>query len=325
MYDKRFDNKVRYMNFGILGEAKIAREYVVPAILNAGHTVTHVGRRTPGKEALPKIYGSAIETDYESLINDPSVDAIYNPLPNHLHVPYSIKALKSNKHVLCEKPVALNLDELTQLENAAKESKAFFYEAFMVRSHPQWHWLQNLDIGQYQSSHFIFSYPQQPAGNVRNLVKYGGGPLFDIGCYAILSGCMLFKGEPKVLSAAAIMCDEYETEKQVDATLRWPNGETLSFTVSANAALCQAFTVLGSNGWAKLNVPINPPEKTYAYWSNGGLQKGSKVEFPACNHYQLMVEEFVSRSESGQESDFLFSRIVTKAINDIQEITELTI
>jgi len=325
MYDKRFDNKVRYMNFGILGEAKIAREHVVPAILNAGHTVTHVGRRTPGKEALPKIYGSAIETDYESLINDPSVDAIYNPLPNHLHVPYSIKALKSNKHVLCEKPVALNLDELTQLENAAKESKAFFYEAFMVRSHPQWHWLQNLDIGQYQSSHFIFSYPQQPAGNVRNLVKYGGGPLFDIGCYAILSGCMLFKGEPKVLSAAAIMCDEYETEKQVDATLRWPNGETLSFTVSANAALCQAFTVLGSNGWAKLNVPINPPEKTYAYWSNGGLQKGSKVEFPACNHYQLMVEEFVSRSESGQESDFLFSRIVTKAINDIQEITELTI
>ena len=325
MYDKRFDNKVRYMNFGILGEAKIAREHVVPAILNAGHTVTHVGRRTPGKEALPKIYGSAIETDYESLINDPSVDAIYNPLPNHLHVPYSIKALKSNKHVLCEKPVALNLDELTQLENAAKESKAFFYEAFMVRSHPQWHWLQNLDIGQYQSSHFIFSYPQQPAGNVRNLVKYGGGPLFDIGCYAILSGCMLFKGEPKVLSAAAIMCDEYETEKQVDATLRWPNGETLSFTVSANAALCQAYTVLGSNGWAKLNVPINPPEKTYAYWSNGGLQKGSKVEFPACNHYQLMVEEFVSRSESGQESDFLFTRIITKAINDIQEITELTI
>ena len=325
MYDKRFDNKVRYMNFGIIGEAKIAREHVVPAILNAGHTVTHVGRRTPGKEALPKIYGSAIETDYESLINDPSVDAIYNPLPNHLHVPYSIKALKSNKHVLCEKPVALNLDELTQLENAAKESKAFFYEAFMVRSHPQWHWLQNLDIGQYQSSHFIFSYPQQPAGNVRNLVKYGGGPLFDIGCYAILSGCMLFKGEPKVLSAAAIMCDEYETEKQVDATLRWPNGETLSFTVSANAALCQAYTVLGSNGWAKLNVPINPPEKTYAYWSNGGLQKGSKVEFPACNHYQLMVEEFVSQSESGHDSDFLFSRIVTKAINDIQEITELTI
>ncbi|MDA8692249.1 Gfo/Idh/MocA family oxidoreductase, partial [Candidatus Pseudothioglobus singularis] len=254
-----------------------------------------------------------------------SVDAIYNPLPNHLHVPYSIEALKAGKHVLCEKPIALNLDELSQLENAAKDSKAFFYEAFMVRSHPQWHWLKNLDIGKYQSSHFIFSYPQQPLGNVRNLIKYGGGPLFDIGCYAILSGCMLFEGDPKVLSAVAVKSDEYEIEKQVDATLRWPNGETLSMTVSANAALCQAFTVLGSNGWAKLNVPVNPPKKTYAYWSNGGLEKGTKVEFPACNHYQLMVEEFVSRSESGHDSDFLFSRIITKAINDIQKIAGLTV
>ena len=313
------------MNFGILGEAKIAREHVVPAILNAGHKVTHVGRRIPGQVGLPEIYGNAIETDYETLINEPSVDAIYNPLPNHLHIPYSIEALKADKHVLCEKPVALNLDELSQLENAAKDSKAFFYEAFMVRSHPQWHWLKNLDIGKYQSSHFIFSYPQQPLGNVRNLIKYGGGPLFDIGCYAILSGCMLFEGEPKVLSAVAIKSEEYEIEKQVDATLRWPNGETLSLTVSANAALCQAFTVLGSNGWANLNVPVNPPETTYAYWSDGGLEKGTKVEFPTCNHYQLMVEEFVSQSESGHDSDFLFSRIITKAINDIQKIAGLTI
>ena len=124
------------MKFGILGEAKIAREHVVPAIINAGHQVTHVGRRKPGQETLPKIYGDAIETDYESLISDPSIEAIYNPLPNHLHVPFSIEALKSDKHVLCEKPVALNLNELVQLENAANESKAFFYEAFMVRSHP---------------------------------------------------------------------------------------------------------------------------------------------------------------------------------------------
>ena len=88
------------MKFGILGEAKIAREHVVPAILNAGHEVTHVGRRDPGKVALPDVYGDAKETDYESLIKDPSVEAIYNPLPNHLHAPYSIEALKNNKHVL---------------------------------------------------------------------------------------------------------------------------------------------------------------------------------------------------------------------------------
>ncbi len=313
------------MKFGILGEAKIAREYVVPAILNAGHEVTHVGRRTPGQRVLPKIYGNATETDYESLIKDPSVDAIYNPLPNHLHVPYSIEALKSGKHVLCEKPVALNLNELSQLEAAAKESKAFFYEAFMVRSHPQWHWLQNLDIGKYQSSHFIFSYPQQPPGNYRNRASDGGGPLYDIGCYAILSGCLLFEGDPEVLSATAIINKAFDVEKQVDATLRWTNGETLSFTVSGCAALSQSFTILGSNGWAKLNVPVNPPEITFAYWSEGGLMEGNKVEFPACNQYQLMVEDFVYHSESGQDSDFSFSRVVTKAINDIQKIAGLTI
>ena len=313
------------MKFGILGEAKIAREYVVPAILNAGHEVTHVGRRTPEQGVLPKIYGNATETDYESLIKDPSVDAIYNPLPNHLHVPYSIEALKSGKHVLCEKPVALNLNELSQLETAAKESKAFFYEAFMVRSHPQWHWLQNLDIGKYQSSHFIFSYPQQSPGNYRNRASDGGGPLYDIGCYAILSGCLLFEGDPEVLYATAIMNKAFDVEKQVDATLRWPNGETLSFTVSGCAALSQSFTILGSNGWAKLNVPVNPPEITFAYWSEGGLMEGNKVEFPACNQYQLMVEDFVYYSESSHDSDFSFSRMVTKAINDIQKITGLII
>ncbi len=195
----------------------------------------------------------------------------------------------------------------------------------MVRSHPQWEWLQNLDIGKYQSSHFIFSYPQQPQRNYRNRASDGGGPLYDIGCYAILSGCLLFEGDPEVLYATAIMNKAFDVEKQVDATLRWPNGETLSFTVSGCAALSQSFTILGSNGWAKLNVPVNPPEITFAYWSEGGLMKGNKVEFPACNQYQLMVEDFVYHSESGHDSDFSFSRMVTKAINDIQKIAGLTI
>lgn len=308
------------MKFGILGEAKIAREWLVPAILDAGHEVTHIGRRNPGKEPLPSIYKGVIETDYESLLSESSIDAIYNPLPNHLHVPYSIKALQSGKHVLCEKPVALNLDELMKLELAAKESRTFFYEAYMVRSHPQWDWLNKLDIGEYQSSHFVFSYPQQPSGNYRNRAVDGGGPLYDIGCYAILSGCLLFKGEPEVLSAVAIMSDRYDVEKQVDATLKWPNGATLSFTVSGSAALCQALTVLGSNGWAKLNVPINPPEVTHAYWSNGGLQEGNKVSFPPCNQYKLMVDDFAALTGSGSKSDFSISRIVTKTINKIQEI-----
>ena len=312
------------MKFGILGEAKIAREYLVPAILQAGHEVTHIGRRNPGKETLPDIYKGVIETDYESLLSEPSIDAIYNPLPNHLHVPYSIAALKSGKHVLCEKPVALTLEELSQLESVANENNSYFYEAFMIRSHPQWHWLQNLDIGEPQSAHFVFSYPQQPTENYRNRAEDGGGPLYDIGCYAILSGCLLFGGMPEVISANAIMSIDFDVEKQVDAVLRWPNGAILNFTVSGDAALCQSLSVLSLNGWAKLNVPVNPPEVTHAYWSNGGLQEGTKVSFPACNQYKLMVDDFVSQANLGVASDFSISRVVTKTINEIQRIAGLS-
>ena len=312
------------MKFGILGEAKIAREYLVPAILQAGHEVTYIGRRNPGKETLPDIYKGVIETDYESLLSEPSIDAIYIPLPNHLHVPYSIAALKSGKHVLCEKPVALTLEELSQLESVANENNSYFYEAFMIRSHPQWHWLQNLDIGNPQSAHFVFSYPQQPTGNYRNRAEDGGGPLYDIGCYAILSGCLLFGGMPEVISANAIMSIDFDIEKQVDAVLRWPNGAILNFTVSGDAALCQSLSVLSLNGWAKLNVPVNPPEVTHAYWSNGGLQEGTKVSFPACNQYKLMVDDFVFQANSGVASDFSISRVVTKTINEIQRIAGLS-
>ena len=312
------------MRFGILGEAKIAREWLVPAIIESGHEVTHLGRRNPSQESLPEIYQDVIETDYESLLAEPSIDAIYNPLPNHLHVPYSIAALRSGKHVLCEKPVALNIKELKQLEKVATKSSSYFREAFMIQHHPQWKWLQELNIGQIQSAHFIFSYPQQPSGNYRNRAEDGGGPLYDIGCYAILSGCLLFGGMPEVISANAIMSIDFDVEKQVDAVLRWPNGAILNLTVSGDAALCQTLNVLASNGWAKLNVPVNPPEITHAYWSNGGLQEGTKVSFPACNQYKLMVDDFVSQANLGVASDFSISRVVTKTINEIQRIAGLS-
>mgnify|MGYP001068894609 CR=1 FL=1 len=312
------------MRFGILGEAKIAREWLVPAIIESGHEVTHLGRRNPNQESLPEIYQDVIETDYESLLAEPSIDAIYNPLPNHLHVPYSIAALRSGKHVLCEKPVALNIKELKRLEKAATKCSSYFQEAFMVQYHPQWKWLQELNIGQIQSAHFIFSYPQQPSGNYRNRAEDGGGPLYDIGCYAILSGCLLFGGMPEVISANAIMSIDFDVEKQVDAVLRWPNGAILNLTVSGDAALCQTLNVLASNGWAKLNVPVNPPEITHAYWSNGGLQEGTKVSFPACNQYKLMVDDFVSQANLGVASDFSISRVVTKTINEIQRIAGLS-
>ena len=312
------------MKFGILGEAKIARNYLAPAILEAGHEITHIGRRNPAKKKLPEIYQDAVETSYDDLLSEPSIDAIYIPLPNHLHVPYSIAALKAGKHVLCEKPVALNLDELAQLESVATTSKLYFQEAFMVKYHPQWHWLQELDIGNIQTAHFIFGYPHQPEGNYRNSSSFGGGPLYDIGCYAILTGCLLFDGIPEVISAIAKMDDKFDVEKQVDAILRWPNGEVLNFTVSGDAALCQSLHVLGDNGWTKLDVPVNPPEITHAYWSKGGLEKGERISFPRCDQYELMIDDFVAQVNSGATPDFSVSRVITNAINQIQVMSGIS-
>ena len=312
------------IKFGILGEAKIARNYLAPAILEAGQEITHIGRRNPTQKKLPEIYQDAVETSYDDLLSEPSIDAIYIPLPNHLHVPYSIAALKAGKHVLCEKPVALNLDELAQLESVATTSKLYFQEAFMVKYHPQWHWLQELDIGNIQTAHFIFSYPHQPEGNYRNSSSFGGGPLYDIGCYAILTGCLLFDGIPEVISAIAKMDDKFDVEKQVDAILRWPNGEVLNFTVSGDAALCQSLHVLGDNGWTKLDVPVNPPEITHAYCSKGGLEKGERISFPRCDQYKLMIDDFVAQVNSRATPDFSVSRVITNAINQIQVMSGIS-
>jgi predicted dehydrogenase len=200
----------------------------------------------------------------------------------------------------------------------------YFQEAFMVKYHPQWHWLQELDIGNIQTAHFIFGYPHQPEGNYRNSSSFGGGPLYDIGCYAILTGCLLFDGIPEVISAIAKMDDKFDVEKQVDAILRWPNGEVLNFTVSGDAALCQSLHVLGDNGWTKLDAPVNPPEITHAYWSKGGLEKGERISFPRCDQYELMIDDFVAQVNSGATPDFSVSRVITNAINQIQVMSGIS-
>jgi len=307
------------MRFGVLGEAKIARKFLVPAIIEAGHKVTHLGRSNSRKDVVPDIYGDIVVTDYEGLLVEDSIDAIYIPLPNHLHVKYSIKALKAGKHVLCEKPVAMSLEELEELESVAVDTGKYFQEAYMIGHHPQWDWLKNIDIGNIKSAQAIFSYPPQPEGNYRNSAEFGGGPLYDIGCYAILAGCIVFGGTPEVVSAISEVKGKDSVERQVDATLRWPNGEVLSFSVSSDTVLCQSFIVLGDDGWAKLEVPFNPPETTFAHFSGGGLINAEKVVFPRCNQYKLMVDDFVDRAISGKSSNFELSKSITKTIQKIQK------
>ena len=183
---------MRRVRWGVLGAAKIALTKVIPAMQASEITeVVAIASRdyakaqeSAAKLNIPRAYGS-----YEELLGDPEVDCIYNPLPNHLHVPWSIRAAEAGKHVLCEKPIGLSLEECRQLIAARDRTGVRIGEAFMVRTHPQWLRARELvrdgSIGTLRAIVCAFSYNNRDPHNVRNIAAYGGGGLMDIGCYPI--------------------------------------------------------------------------------------------------------------------------------------------
>ena len=286
------------MRFGILGDAKIAREKLRPAIAAAGHQVTHIGRRDPSQGAHD-LWGDVAVISYDDLLTHPDIDAIYNPLPNHLHVEMTIKALEAGKPVLCEKPIALSEASLDRLEEAIARTGLYVYDGFMVRHHPQWEWLRQIDIGKRKIVHAHFTYPPRDDGNVRNFAAYGGGPLWDIGCYCLLSGLLLFNGTPEIVGFSKEQESHLDVEMTGAGLIDFGNGQFLNFTVSSGTALAQSVTLIGSEGWASLDVPFNPPPITKAHFAKqiDGTQllltNGHEVVFEACDQYQLMIEDFV--------------------------------
>ena len=310
------------MRFGVLGDAKIAREMLLPAIRAAGHEVTHLGRRQANADADP-VWGDVIVTDYDTLLADPDVEAVYIPLPNHLHTPYAIKALQAGKPVLCEKPVALSLREIDALEAACTATGLYLYDGYMVRYHPQWKWLQSLDIGRRESIQAHFSYPPRPEGNVRNYANMGGGPIWDIGCYPLLAGLMLFEGTPRLLSVSKLAETHLDVEKSATALIEFGEGQMLSMTVSSAMSLSQSLHIVGTEGWAKLDVPFNPPEVATGRWATTAdgpsllLGLGKEEVFAGCDQYQLMVEDFVMAVQENRQADLRQSRMVTQILSEM--------
>src|SRR5205814_8548243 len=184
--------------------ARIARVKVIPALQRSPEceVIALASRSLENARAaaatlgIPRAYGS-----YEELLADPDVDAVYNPLPNHLHVPWSIKAAEAGKHVLCEKPIALNAQEALPLLRARDRTGVKIEEAFMVRTHPQWIRVRELinagRIGEVRSVMGHFSYNNPDPQNIRNIARVGGGGLMDIGCYLIFFSRLIFQDEPK--------------------------------------------------------------------------------------------------------------------------------
>lgn len=308
------------MRFGILGDAKIARNKLVPAIRAAGHEIICLGRRNPDTPSQHEVWKGVEQTSYEALFEREDIDAIYNPLPNHLHVPMSITAMQHNKHVLCEKPMALSLNEIDQLEAAHQQTGKTIYEAYMVQHHPQWQWVQNIDIGERQLGFVHFSYPPQPEGNIRNFAEMGGGPVWDIGCYCVLSGIMAFGSTPQLVSAIRVPEPHLDVEKSAAGLLDFGEGRLLHFSVSSAASASQYFRLVGREGWCALDVPFNPQPVTkgrYASHASGNtdfLSAGHEVVFAPSDHYQLMVEDFVRACQQNRPADFTQSRVLTSVL-----------
>lgn len=289
--------KIRY---GIISTAKIAMQKVIPAIQNDAELceVTAVSSRSLERAQsaaddlnIPKAYGS-----YEELLEDPDIDVIYNPLPNNLHVLWSIKALEAGKHVLCEKPIAMNADEARELHDASKKHPdQKITEAFMYRQHPRWKRTIELvktgAIGDIRTIHSFFSYFNDDPENYRNSAKMGGGGLMDIGCYSISLARLLFGSEPISVHGEMEYDPKFKTDRLASGLLRFENGTSV-FTCSTQCFKDQYVKVFGTKGKIEMDWPFNPDfTKTQKlwYWS----EDEEKVEeFEPCDHFALQADAF---------------------------------
>ena len=303
------------MRFGILGWGKIARQALAPAIAEAGHTVVAVGSREPGAAVVPEM-PEVVWSDYQAVLDNPVVDAVYIALPNHLHVPWTLRALAAGKHVLCEKPMALTLAEVDAVQAAALASGRLMREAFMVGHHPQWHWLREQPLGPLRSMQVAFAYDNRDANNIRNRVEWGGGALWDIGCYAVFAGQWLMGREPDACQLQVSLHPAWGTDVHAHGSLTWGDDAVLQFQVSTQAARQQAMRVVGEHGWAELAVPFNPPQETPVRRAlNGGLSTGAEtLVLPPVNQYAEMVKAFALAAEQDVKTDLADSRAVARTL-----------
>jgi len=258
--------KVRW---GIISTAKIGVNKVIPGILKSPHSevVALASRDTARARAaldrlgLPnaRAYGT-----YEELFADPNIDAIYNPLPNHLHVPLTVAAAKAGKHVLCEKPVAMDAKEAELLREVPKDR--IVMEAFMVRFHPQWQRARDIvrsgELGEVRAIRAVFSYYNMDPANVRNMADIGGGGIMDIGCYPVVGSRFLFEAEPKRVVALVDRDPTFKTDRQASIIADFGNGRQLSFICSTQLVPHKSVEVIGTKGRVEIKIPFNAPPDT---------------------------------------------------------------
>lgn len=289
-------NRIRW---GILSTAKIGTVQVIPAMQQGEHCeISAIASRTldqaeqtAAELGIPRAYGS-----YEELLADPDIDAIYNPLPNHLHVSWSIKAIEAGKHVLCEKPIGLSSSEGQQLVDcAAAHPELKVMEAFMYRHHPQWQLARKLvtdcTIGELRTIQSFFSYFNDDPQNIRNQSEIGGGGLMDIGCYPISLSRFIFGEEPQRVSGIVEYDSELGTDRLASATLDFGRG-TSTFTCSTQLNPYQRVHIHGTQGRVEIEIPFNAPiDRPCRVWHQTGADI-AEVKLDLCNQYSIQGDLF---------------------------------
>lgn len=294
------DKRVRW---GILSTAGIAIRKAIPGMQKSEWVeVTAIASRDRRKAeeaasalGIPKAYGS-----YEELLADPEIEAIYNPLPNQLHVPWSIKAAEAGKHVLCEKPLSLTVAEARSLLAVQERTGVIVAEGFMVHGHPQWVRAHDLitagRIGNLRSIQGMFSYFNTDAGNIRNVPEYGGGSLMDIGCYPIHTSRWMFGEEPVRVMGLFDQDPRLKVDRLTSAMLEFPSGQAV-FSCSMQLVYHQRMQLLGTQGRIEMVMPFTPPpdRASHILIDDGRDLAGSGIcteTFPPCNQFTIQGEAF---------------------------------
>ena len=287
------------VKWGIISTANIGVEKVIPGMLKSQDLVVaaissrnlKTARKWAMDLGIAKSYGS-----YEEMLADPEIEAVYNPLPNHLHVPLTLAAARAGKHVLCEKPIAITAKEAAQLRKAPKD--VHIAEAFMVRHASQWLAVRDLvkkgKIGEVRAIQVFFSYFNRDPKNVRNMAGIGGGGLLDIGCYPITVSRFIFDAEPKRVTATFDRDPKFKTDRSGGGLADFGEGRHLSFTISTQMAPFQRVQIAGTKGRIEIEIPFNaPPGKPNRYFVQGmEMNVGEWVELPVSDQYQLQAEAF---------------------------------
>jgi predicted dehydrogenase len=294
------------LRWGILSTASIATEKAIPGMLRAARCeVVAIGSRDEARAAavaerhgIPRVHGS-----YETLLADPDVDAVYIPLPNHLHAEWTIAAARAGKHVLCEKPLALNPADAERMIEVCRAEGVALMEAFMYRLHPSWVAVRELvasgRIGRLVAVNSWFSYFNDDPANIRNIAAYGGGALLDIGCYSVNLSRMLFGSEPRRVEASIVRDPVSGVDVLASGLLEFADG-VATFTCSTRAEPDQQVHVYGTAGRISVGIPFNiPPDRpTQVHVTAGGdppvAPATETLTFEAADQYGVQAERFAA-------------------------------